>query len=766
MKLRAVIAMPLKLLSKYHWLCMVMIVFSHSLMAENDLESAELLLHEGQYLAAKKQYQSLLIQAQQAKNATKVMVAMLGLGHSHYLLNQPDLARDYLNQTLNRADSHDYYFRAKTHYYLALVHAQLNDQEAYQWHSQEAKRSAQNFPLIQAFLELAAIKRSTTAFEFQKHVLNLETILAEQSFAATSAAVIHLTLAEYLIQNEFTSDASLQSKTQKAYYHLIKSEQTLGPEYKRARVKIAELKARLYVQNERYSEALKINSNALKQASASQYTDLQLVLEWQAARIFHRIQQIDSAIGSYRRAIHYLAAIRQDIPVYYQDGKSSYKTVFGPLYRGLADLLLGRASQVQGKAKQRLLFETQTLLEQIKQVELEDFFQNRCLTENSQMTAIDQIKDDSAVLYPVILDQRIEWLIGINGRLEQIQVFESKESISQLIRKFSSGLRRGVNSSDNEKLYQLLFKKLDQRLKQNQIKTLLYIPDGVMRLLPLAALSDGEKYLIEKYAIATLPGLNLLGATIARESEQKTLLSGLSQPGEEIVEQLPGTLIKEISGDDQFVVSALPSEGQSLTALEKGSDSRQLRMQQVLNSLALPGVVSEINQLSANYESKTLLDADFTLQAFQQQIAQPEYNIIHIASHGFFAQDSKGSFIMTYDQLLTLDRLEALLKSRAKDQPISLLTLSACQTAEGDDRAPLGLSGAAIKANAESALGSLWPISDEAAVELMTVFYQQLIEKGKGKAQALREAQLHLINHEELSHPFYWAPFILVGHWQ
>jgi hypothetical protein len=119
---------------------------------------------------------------------------------------------------------------------------------------------------------------------------------------------------------------------------------------------------------------------------------------------------------------------------------------------------------------------------------------------------------------------------------------------------------------------------------------------------------------------------------------------------------------------------------------------------------------------------------------------------------------------MIYDELLTLDGLQALLRDRRLSRtPIELITLSACQTAEGDDRAPLGMSGTALKARARSALGTLWPVSDEAANLLMTRFYQLLALGQHSKVGALRAAQVELIGKSNLRHPFHWAPFILIG---
>ena len=183
--------------------------------------------------------------------------------------------------------------------------------------------------------------------------------------------------------------------------------------------------------------------------------------------------------------------------------------------------------------------------------------------------------------------------------------------------------------------------------------------------------------------------------------------------------------------------------------------------------LKLPGVRHEVDMLSKQgLQSKLLLDDAFTLANLKQEVSKTPYAIVHIASHGVFGASAQESFLMTYDELLHLDDLEQLLHSqRQSTQPIELLTLSACQSAEGDDRAPLGFAGMALKAKARSAIGTLWPISDEAAYALMTQFYQNLQQGNMSKVKALQQAQLALLKDEQMKLPFYWSPFILLGNW-
>jgi CHAT domain-containing protein len=156
----------------------------------------------------------------------------------------------------------------------------------------------------------------------------------------------------------------------------------------------------------------------------------------------------------------------------------------------------------------------------------------------------------------------------------------------------------------------------------------------------------------------------------------------------------------------------------------------------------------------------------FTVSNFEQDLDKTPYSIVHVASHGKFEKDARNTFLLTYNGKLDMDTLEGFMASTTyREQPVELLTLSACQTAVGDDQAALGLGGVAVKAGARSALASLWYINDEASSLLITEFYKNLKDPGVSKAQALQQAQLVLLNDPRYHHPSYWAPFLLIGNW-
>jgi CHAT domain-containing protein len=201
-----------------------------------------------------------------------------------------------------------------------------------------------------------------------------------------------------------------------------------------------------------------------------------------------------------------------------------------------------------------------------------------------------------------------------------------------------------------------------------------------------------------------------------------------------------------------------------VAAASANRDAR--RIDELRKQLRLPGVKDEVNVLHGILKSTRLLNAEFTVSRFRSEAESGDYRIVHIASHGVFGGNAQSSFIMAYDDVLGMNDLQSVLYAeKFRKNPIELLSLSACETAEGNDRAPLGISGAAMKARAKSVLGTLWPVQDNAARSIMEKLYSGVSKNKLSKTESLRQAQLQLIHAPDLGHPFFWAPFVLIGNW-
>ncbi len=233
----------------------------------------------------------------------------------------------------------------------------------------------------------------------------------------------------------------------------------------------------------------------------------------------------------------------------------------------------------------------------------------------------------------------------------------------------------------------------------------------------MSVLYDGKQYLIQKYAIALTPGLKLLAPQSLQHRRLKALAAGVS---------------KAHSGFG-----------------------------------ALVNVEDELNQVKAKISGKKLLNNNFTTTALQLQLENSDFPIVHLATHGEFSSQADKTFILAWDQKISVKVLSELLQDRnpSPGNVLELLVLSACQTAAGDKHAALGLAGVAARAGARSTLASLWSVKDKSTAFLMTRFYQNLATHQVSKAEALRLAQLDLLNSYEYQKPFYWTPYVLVGNW-
>ena len=529
----------------------------------------------------------------------------------------------------------------------------------------------------------------------------------------------------------------------------------------------------LHEQSGQMDDAFERTSQALTAAQRIRAYDLALLWEWQLGRLLRASNDPDRAIAAFRRAVYYIETIRQDIPITYQDGRSSFRETLSPIYLGLTDMLLEKSGRVPDETtRQKLLREAQQVVETIKQSELRDYFQDPCIAAMSQ--GIESLSASTAVFYPIILSDRLELLLNIGGRLERETVPVARYKLEMTVNRLCSRLRRGkIYERLAREVHDWLIQPIEGSLEKSGVDILVYVPDGIFRLLPISALPDDKgRFLAERFPVVTVPGLTLLDPAPLTRGNMVSLMAGLSEPGP-VVSNLPHSFFNALlQANRSTTVSGLrgvsvvlPEDAAGGQPDESAKPPRET-LEQVRKKLFLPGVGQEIQQLSEQLPGKVLLNNAFLLERFSTELATESFRVIHVASHGYFGGKPEENFIMTYDRCLDMNRFESLIRPRQlAAQPVDLITLSACQTAEGDDRSPLGLSGVVLKSGARSALGSLWPVADDAAQILLPVFYEHLKDPAVTKAEALRRAQVSLLKQRGFGHPFFWSPFILVGNW-
>jgi len=524
-------------------------------------------------------------------------------------------------------------------------------------------------------------------------------------------------------QPEFSkSDASLLQETYKIFTEVLQ----LAELYKNQRLKsyAQGFLGQLYAREKRYSEALKLTQAAIY--SAQEIPEILYFWEWQQGQFLQAQQNLSGALVAYQQALDDLQAIRAELMIGQRNAREVFDERVRPIYYSLADILLQQAAASSSTKKAELLIQARETVEKLKTAELQDYFQNECVlaTETPIAALDDQLaqQKQTAVLYPILLANRIELLLSLPDGIHQTVIPLSYNTLGQTVLKFRRNLQRTFKGSfihQSKQLYQWLITPIKEKLALHNINTIVIIPDGVLRTIPMSALYDAEskEFLFEQFALATTPGLTLTDPRRLSRENIKILLNGLSES-----------------------VQGFP---------------------------ALPSVVNEINTIaSIAIDSTVLLNKDFSLNNLNQALENTAYEIVHISSHGQFDRNPKESFLLTYDDKLTMNRLENLFKlSDLRKEKVELLTLSACQTAVGDERAALGLAGVAIKSGARSALASLWFVDDDATSVLIAEFYQQLQNPDLSKAQALQNAQKKLASQKKFRHPAYWAPFLLIGNW-
>ncbi|NEQ67064.1 MAG: CHAT domain-containing protein [Symploca sp. SIO2D2] len=522
---------------------------------------------------------------------------------------------------------------------------------------------------------------------------------------------------------------------------------------------------KLYEQTEQWREAQNLTEQALALAQSINAGDLAYQWQWQLTRVLTNKGEITNAIAANQQAFNILQSLRRDLIAMSPEVRFSFQEKIEPIYRNLVSLLLQEAGETRGYGdgemerwgdgemgrwgdkrdkkdipnsqttnnKQQItnnkqqttnLKQARKVIESLQLAELENFFRTPCLDAKAE--EIDNIieKGDrtAAVIYPIILPDRLAVILSLPGQsLSQYSTNVPQAEVEDIVTRLRQSMNPALSNKQrlklSQKVYDWLIRPIQQQLKAGSIKTLVFVLDGVLRNVPMAALHDGQQYLIENYSVALTPTLQLLEPRSLQQVQLQSLTAGLTEAR--------------------------------------------------LGFSALPAVAEEVKQISEKIPSEVLLNAQFTRANLESQIQSLSVPIVHLATHGQFSSKPEETFLLTWDERLDINSLSELLRTREETnaEPIELLVLSACQTANGDKRAALGLAGLALRSGARSTLATLWTVNDQSTAKTMVEFYSHLSQGNGNRAEALRQAQLSLLKQKPYRHPYYWAPFVLVGNW-
>ncbi|HEY9730069.1 MAG TPA: CHAT domain-containing protein, partial [Chroococcales cyanobacterium] len=479
---------------------------------------------------------------------------------------------------------------------------------------------------------------------------------------------------------------------------------------------------KLYEYTQQWTDARHLTQQALSLAQAINADDITYRWQWQLGRILKQqgngepgvSKTILDAIAAYSEAVNTLKSLRSDLVAINPDVQFSFRESVEPIYRELVELLL------EFEPSQQNLEQAREVIESLQLAQLDNFFREACLRAKPEQ--VDRVEPTAAVIYPIILPDRLAVILSLPGKplhYYQTQLPQSavEDTIEQLLQSLNPVFSNKERLRLSQEVYDWLIRPAQDQLAASGVKTLVFVLDGSLQNLSMAALYDGQQYLVEKYSIALSPGLQLLEPRSLKRQQLKALMGGLTE------------------GRQGFS--------------------------------SLPGVQMELNQISSDVRSEILLNQRFTKETLEQEINDTPFPVIHLATHAQFSSKAENTFLLTWDGRINVKEFDTLLRTRERQDtnPIELLVLSACQTATGDKRAALGLAGLAVRSGARSTLATLWSVRDRSTAEIMAEFYRGLTQTEVSKAEALRQAQLALLKNAQYQHPFYWAPFVLVGNW-
>ena len=663
-----------------------------------------------------------------AKDNQRIILTKGSLGEAYSFTHRSDLAESNLREALALAfQDGDQHAAARIDNSLGNLLASQDKfadaLDAYRQSASLARQTQDRLLTAKALGNAASIAVDTAAAPYATSLNDSACEEARQVQDSHEKAFI-LTICgqtyQRLLGSQPGSQDLLFASATNAYSTALQTALTIGDD-RAASYALGEL-GRLYEQDSRYTEALDLTRQAVFFAQKTQAKEALYRWEWQTGRLLKALNQPAAAIKAYSRAVQSLHGIRNDLFLTYANRPvpTSFRETIGPVYYELADLLLRQADTLKDdKQIQQCLLEARDVVEQLKSAELEDYFQDKCVNL-ARKTRVENVSRDAAVIYLIPLPDRTEVLVGFSTGLQKLTVPVGSQRLATVVQQFRKNLETRTSYEYLEQareLYDWLIRPMKEELVRRKIQTLVFIPDGALQTIPFAALQDGQRFLIEDFAVAVTPGLTLTASRSARRADQQMLLAGLSQAA------------------------------QTFPPLDY--------------------VPTELQNLKLLYRGEELLDKDFLKATFEKDFEQKQYSIVHIASHGQFEPDISKTFILTYDTNLNLDALEHLIRpSQFRKEPVELLTLSACETAEGDDRAALGLAGVAVKAGAHSALATLWSVNDQASTFLISEFYSHWAsDRSISKARALQLAQITMLAHKRYHHPCYWAPYLLIGNW-
>ncbi len=677
--------------------------FGISLYIMGDLERSQQALETS--LAISQQ-----LNPHQVHNAGEISATLTALGNTSRALKQPEVAQKYYQQAATIASTP-----------IGQIEAQLNQLSLF-IETEKLPEAIALIPHIESLIIGLPLSRFSiyAQVNFANKLVKIFQIQAKNSQASRThihnqSQLINLKEIALILAQAVQGARNLEDIRAECY-----ALKQLGSVYEQAA---------------QWADASQLTEQAIIQAEKIQAQDIIALAQWQLGRIHKQQGNIPQAIAAYTAAFQTLKSLRNELVAAGSELQFSFQDTVEPIYRELVALLLTNTDYTATQPgtldgrnypenirthPEKNLQQAREIIEALNLAELDNFFRNSCVEFFPEQ--IDRVDPTAAVIYPITLPDRLGVILSLPGqRFRYYETHIPADRVENILKHWLMSLNPVYDNAErlriSQQIYNWLIQPATADLAANEIKTLVFVLDGFLQNMPMAALYDGQEYLIEKYTIAVAPGLQLLSPRSLRQEKLQVLSAGLSE-------------------------------------------ARQ-------NFTALPGVQLEIEQIAAKVAGEIILNQNFTKVNLKSRINRSHFPIVHLATHGQFSSNPEQTFLLAWDGKINVQELYELLTPTSDRQgsQIELLVLSACQTALGDNRAALGLAGVAVRSGARSTLATLWSVSDESTVELMSEFYRAIATSEVNKAQALRQAQIAILKNSQFEHPFFWAPFVLIGNW-
>jgi CHAT domain-containing protein len=516
-----------------------------------------------------------------------------------------------------------------------------------------------------------------------------------------------LSLAESLLRTANPSFTSLSRQNAEEVINVASSNSDL-----RLLSKAYGIKGQL-IKKENPEIAIAEFGRALSAAQSIRANELAYKWQWELAKLYRQTGKPERALELYEASLKSINQIRDGILQLSVEIQYDFRDKVEPLYREYIGLLFNTPNPDIEKVVR--------VNDQLQIAELENYLQCSRLKVSSLLD-VSATKSPDVGMYIIRLPNRYAVVIRSKNGTFSHRILDGKtiDQSLKLVKRTLQGdrfdnLAESTYKTNFGSLYQSIFAPIEDLLPQKG--TLLITADSSLQSIPWAMLFDGQKYLIERYAIAYSLGSELANSNNQQKTELKVLIAGLSEETDE------------------------------------------------KNYSALPNVLKEVEAIQSEIgiKTKTLLNEKFTITRLIKE--SENYPIIHFATHGQVSSNPRKSFILGWNERITLSELQNVVRNR--NSRLELLVLSACEAAKGDNRATLGIAGSAYQAGAQSTIATLWLVEDESQSKLMEALYTAL-KNDKSKAEALRDAQLSLLNSKDIfnRNPFLWGSVILLGSWE